>query len=931
MGKNRLGCLSPLALITALLTIILLIGAEVRLGNAIFSPGALNAVSGSALNGVSSHAETEEDCAACHAAPWSGENMTVRCFACHTEIQQDNADSSTLHGAFYAQNLFYNCRDCHTEHHGSTADLTTFDPADFPHTVTGFDLAGHALLDADTPFACADCHTAGLTGFNAQVCLECHHTLEAAFTTTHVLDFWTDCRACHDGVDRYGDFDHTQTDFALSGLHTQVACSGCHLGARSMADLQNTPSECEACHLQEDAHAGEYGVKCEVCHSPEGWKPAAFNHDLADFKLVGEHAAVDCAACHTQGFSGTPQECAACHAEQDIHAGRLGADCATCHTPAGWKPSEFDHNLAAFKLEGQHAAVACADCHTAGYAGTPQDCKSCHLPDDAHNGRFGLDCETCHEPAGWKPADFNHNRAAFKLQGAHSTVKCEACHINGYAGTPATCVACHRQDDAHAGQFGLDCATCHSSQAWKPAQFDHSRTNFKLQGQHVAASCTQCHVNGQFKGTPTECVACHRTDDAHQGQFGLECAKCHTAQAWKPAQFDHSQTSFPLRGQHVSASCTQCHSNGQFDGTPQDCAACHRADDAHNGQFGQDCGSCHNPSDWKDASFDHSRTAFALQGRHTQVACTQCHANGQFDGTPTECVACHRTDDAHQGAFGVACGSCHNPSSWGDASFDHSLTSFPLRGQHAQAACTQCHANGQFDGTPTQCVACHRTDDAHQGAFGVACGSCHNPSSWGDASFDHSQTSFPLRGQHAQAACQDCHSNGQFDGTPQACAACHQGDDAHNGSFGNECGACHNPSSWGDASFDHSLSGFPLTGAHANVSCENCHANGQYSGTPSQCAACHSEPAFHAGMFGGQACSACHSTSAWRPADYNGAHSFPMNHGDANTCSDCHRPDLTQWSCYNCHDRGEMADKHKEIGDFSNCLSCHADGRKHDD
>ena len=84
-------------------------------------------------------------------------------------------------------------------------------------------------------------------------------------------------------------------------------------------------------------------------------------------------------------------------------------------------------------------------------------------------------------------------------------------------------------------------------------------------------------------------------------------------------------------------------------------------------------------------------------------------------------------------------------------------------------------------------------------------------------------------------------------------------------------------------------------------------------------------------MFGGQACSACHSTSAWRPADYNGPHTFPMGHGDANSCSDCHRPNLTQWSCYNCHDQGEMADKHKEIGDYSNCLQCHADGRKHDD
>ncbi len=809
MTQQRLGCLSPLALLAAVLTVILLAGGELALGNRMFSPGPLNASGGMEIGGVRSHAELEADCAQCHPAPWSGDTVGGRCMACHTNIQQENADPAALHGGFLVANLAFVCLDCHTDHHGADAPLTELDPLTFPHAAAGFDLAAHAMLRPERPFACADCHTTDPFSFDPQICIECHITLDEVYTRQHVLTFWTDCQACHDGGDRFSDFDHNQTAFPLLGGHQQLDCADCHIQAHDMEGLRAAPVDCEACHLKDNPHNPGYGTKCGVCHSPEGWKPAAFDHDLAAFKLLGEHAAADCVDCHKQGFVGTPQECAACHLADDIHASSLGSDCAGCHTPQGWKPAQFDHNLSVFKLIGEHAAVACAECHTPGpdgmtqYKGIPEDCQSCHAPDDAHQGRFGLDCETCHTPDGWQPAGFDHNRVDFKLQGAHT---------------------------------GVTCAKCHSSRA---------------DGTTV------------YAGTPTQCAACHRQDDAHNGQFGLDCARCHTVQAWKPANFDHSQTSFRLQGRHAQVGCTQCHSGGRFDGTPTDCASCHRADDAHNGQFGLDCGSCHNPSNWADATFDHSRTAFALQGRHTQVACTQCHTGGQFKGTPTACEACHRTDDAHNGQFGLDCGRCHNPSNWADATFDHSQTGFPLRGQHANVTCSACHSGG-------------------------------------------------------------------FAGTPQNCVACHQGDDAHNGSFGSDCGTCHNPSSWGDATFDHARSGFPLTGAHANASCQACHSSG-YAGTPSACAACHSEPAFHAGMFGGQACSACHGTSAWRPADYNGPHSFPMGHGDANSCNDCHRPNLTSWSCYNCHEQAKMADKHKEIGDYSNCLRCHADGRKHDD
>ena len=39
----------------------------------------------------------------------------------------------------------------------------------------------------------------------------------------------------------------------------------------------------------------------------------------------------------------------------------------------------------------------------------------------------------------------------------------------------------------------------------------------------------------------------------------------------------------------------------------------------------------------------------------------------------------------------------------------------------------------------------------------------------------------------------------------------------------------------GTAHFDHSKTGFPLTGTHMIVECVTCHVNGRLQGTPRQC------------------------------------------------------------------------------------------------
>jgi hypothetical protein len=416
---------------------------------------------------------------------------------------------------------------------------------------------------------------------------------------------------------------------------------------------------------------------------------------------------------------------------------------------------------------------------------------------DVHQGQMGMDCAKCHNPSNWQDVNFDHSLTGFPLVGSHKGVACASCHINGkYKDTASNCFACHSSDDAHNGQFGTDCGSCHNPGKWKDVNFDHGKmTGFSLTGAHSGSPCTACHVNGVYKGTPKECVACHATDDAHNGQFGTVCSKCHNTTKWQDATFDHGSTGFPLKGSHTNVACKSCHTNNVFKGTPTNCFACHASMDKHNGQFGANCGSCHQPTKWSDVSFDHNQTSFPLSGRHTSVQCTACHTNGVFKGTPQDCYSCHASKDKHNGQFGTNCASCHNTSGWGNVTFNHNNTAFPLSGKHTNVQCSSCHTNGVYKGTPTNCYACHADRDAHNGQFGTNCGSCHNTSGWGKVTFNHSDTGFPLVGKHTNLECSKCHSNG-YQGTPSQCVACHE--DKHNGENGKDCAACHTPKGWGN-------------------------------------------------------------------------------------------------------------------------------------
>jgi len=784
-----------------LITFFAIAGIAFASGGQMYSPGPLNADQGPVLGSISSHADIAGDCETCHTAPWETETMDDRCVVCHTNISAELADRTSVHGKLKVLDQTAACRECHPEHNGEHASLTVLEEWKFPHQVTGYLLDGHKAKENGDAFLCRDCHGDDVTTFDSSTCEGCHDAIKLTFMVDHMVGFGKSCLNCHDGKDTFGDdFTHNKFTFSLIGGHALAFCSQCHMGARSVVDLQTAPQNCFACHENDDPHEGQLGTDCASCHTPEDWNLVQYDHNKADFKLVGSHTEVACKDCHADNlFAGTPKDCFSCHQQDDQHDGRFGEDCASCHNPSSWEDWTFDHKLADFQLTGKHTEVKCGNCHTSGYRGTPKECFSCHQNDDQHNGQFGTNCARCHVTSAWSDVNFDHSETGFVLTGRHFNVACTACHVNGvYKGTATICYACHKADDHHNGQFGTECSTCHNTSGWANVSFDHATTGFPLTGSHKAVNCLSCHVNGKFKGTPTNCFACHASDDHHNGQFGTDCAACHNTSGWGNATFDHSSTGFPLTGQHNNVNCQACHTTGVFKGAPMNCYACHASDDHHNGQFGTDCAACHTTSGWGNVTFNHANTNFPLTGRHTTVNCQSCHTNGVYKGTPTNCYACHASDDHHNGQFGTSCGSCHTTNSWGGATFDHSNTGFPLVGKHSNLACSNCHSNGVYQGTPTNCYACHASNDHHNGQFGTNCGSCHTPSGWGNVNFDHNNTAFPLVGKHTGVSCNGCHSNGVYQGTPTECYACHAQDDAHNGRNGTNCGECHTPRRWGD-------------------------------------------------------------------------------------------------------------------------------------
>ena len=358
--------------------------------------------------------------------------LNEKCLSCHTDYHQQ-----TLPGS---------CLDCH--------GTDSFKPASkFNHSTSRFPLAGrHKSVD------CQKCHKKEtingkvfqeFRGLSFSNCTNCHKD-------PHQNQFGQNCRQCHSeesfqtvsgGLNR---FDHNKTDFRLEEKHQAVSCKDCHKG-KTTDPLKH--DRCTDCH--QDYHTGQFarnGISpdCSQCHTVKGFNHFTYTvsqHNTGKFPLNGSHAATPCLECHKKkekwSFRDIGAGCSDCH--PDIHKGYIqakyypSADCRFCHNESRWPDISFDHSKTNYSLTGAHFRLDCRACHfkpdpegivQQKFTGLSSNCASCHA--DNHYRQFEKNgatvCEDCHSTDTWKVSRFDHDRAAFKLDGKHVNVPCTECH-----------------------------------------------------------------------------------------------------------------------------------------------------------------------------------------------------------------------------------------------------------------------------------------------------------------------------------------------------------------------------------------------------------------------------------------------------------------------------------------------------------------------
>ncbi|MBT8256424.1 MAG: hypothetical protein KJO23_07775, partial [Bacteroidia bacterium] len=226
----------------------------------------------------------------------------------------------------------------------------------------------------------------------------------------------------------------------------------------------------------------------------------------------------------------------------------------------------------------------------------------------------------------------------------------------------------------------------------------------------------------------------------------------------------------------------------------------------------------------------------------------------------------------------------------------------------------------------------------------IDCAQCHNPSGWEldleTMSFDHNETNFDLEGAHLQTDCKSCHNNLIFDRAPNDCFSCHV--DVHQQSVGNDCMRCHTSDSW--LVFEipelHEQNGFPLIGAHSNLSCVECHTTESslvFNRMGNECIECHrseylaTQNPNHVAAGFSQDCTECHSPLGFGWDAENIIHDFfPLTMGhDIQDCSACHTGGNfsdTPTDCFACHmdDYASTSNPNHQAAGFStDCVQCH--------
>jgi nitrate/TMAO reductase-like tetraheme cytochrome c subunit len=505
-------------------------------------------------------------------------------------------------------------------------------------------------------------------------------------------------------------------------------------------------------------------------------------------------------------------------------------------------------------------------------------CLSCHLMVEpyeqfAESAHRGLGCKACHKPDLISRSQMGLTQILENPDslGVHAEVpneKCESCHIEGDPETwrlIASSVG-HRVhfESEDSVLEGLQCVECHSSSVHEFAATDQTC------GQSGCHEDTRIRL-GEMGNLTIHCVACHEFNrpagaiadagDAELQPGGAECLSCHAMRRLVGAM--------PVDEPHDGA-CGACHDPHEQTTPAEAVESC-------------GAGGCH-------AAADTLTPMHRGLPEGTLPSCTLCHAAHDSELVEPACTACHVDPDARAvpppppgagaarpitllgrvlGALGPAPASAQEPRprASGVRAPQEPATTPPrddfTHGQHAEVACTRCHATEQTHGAVTvrtlaDCRSCHHADPV-----AAQCAGCHppvrlrgamqltrtlampiaeGPASARTVAFDHAQ--------HGAEECGACHASGLArPATAAGCGDCH----APHHDPAVRCAACHT---------EAPQAAHPVEVVHVTCGGSGCHPSELFPATPPRtrtaCLTCHQGLEDHEP---GQRCGECHALS----------------------------------------------------------------------
>ncbi len=297
---------------------------------------------------------------------------------------------------------------------------------------------------------------------------------------------------------------------------------------------------------------------------------------------------------------------------------------------------------------------------------------------------------------------------------------------------------------------------------------------------------------------------------------------------------------------------------------------------------------------------------------------------------------------------------------------------------NARAGCADCHG-GVFQSMTAACLDCHEPIAEHmesgRGLHGALeqefvgrCATCHsdhhggrfqlvNAASFTKAgipergAFQHDFVGFEMAGKHLELECAECHTNAdieilpegeqRFLGLAQDCASCHE--DVHEGQLASlSCTACHTQT---DFEAVHSAGHediLPLIGGHSDVSCRECHAEGDAHSLEQvthprrvsearNCTTCHDSP--HAPVYVEGVARLVHQLDAAACVECHEPEHLSFREDGLSISPELHAPSgfrlelpHAEQTCAECHDPALETFEQRYPGRLANdCAACHED------